>query len=116
MASPTTGAQLPVCTLLLRAVAIRTSFLHGQAHVGLVARGANLVPFGRALLFGGVASTAGFCLLSRVRLVAANAERVAGFDEACFTLMAVFATDLGLLGFVRQSLVTPSARLMAFVQ
>ena len=101
--------------LLLGAVAIRASFLCGQADVGLVAIGANLVPFGRGLLFGSVATSASFGLFSGMRFVAANAASVAGFDEARFALVAVVATDFVRLGRVRQTLVATGARLMPLV-
>lgn len=116
MAGSTTGAQLAMSALLLGAVAIRAGLLCGQADVRLVAIGANLVPLGRGLLFGRVATRANFCLLSGVGLVAANAAGMAGFDQARFTLVAVVATDFVGFRLVRQALVATGARLVTFVE
>lgn len=80
MTGSTTGAELAMSALLLGAVAIRAGLLHGQADVGLVAIGAHLVALGRGLLFGSVARAASFGLLSGMRLMAADATRMAGFD------------------------------------
>lgn len=116
MAGSTTGAQLTVGAFLLGTMAIRAGFPRGQPDMRLVAVHACLVPLGGGLLFGRVATPAGFCLLSGVGLMAADAARMAGFDLARFALVAVIATDLVLLGGMRQPLVAAGTRLVALVQ
>jgi hypothetical protein len=53
--------------------------------------GAELMALWRALLFRAVAAGAGRCLRAGVRFVAARATRVAGLDQAGFSLMAAVA-------------------------
>src|SRR6478735_8936342 len=74
------------------------------------------MPFRGGLLLDLVTTGASNGLFSGVRLVAADATRVAWFDQPGFVFMAVIAADLVLLGVVRQPFVATRARLVPFVR
>lgn len=116
MTSATTAAQLAVRALLLGAVAIRTGLERGQPRVRLMAIGASLVPLRRGLLFGAMTTAAGGRKLARVRLVTADATRMALLDEPRFALMTVIAPDFVRLGVMGQALVAVGAGLVALVE
>src|SRR4051812_35726257 len=94
MASHAARAELALGTLLLGAVAVGARFAHGQSLMRLMTIGADLMPLRRSLLLAAMA--VGTCrgLRPGMRFVATGAARVAGFDQARFSLVAVGARDL----------------------
>jgi hypothetical protein len=101
MASQTTGRELTVGALLFHAMTVRASLLRGQAAVGLVAGGANLVTLRRGLLLGSVAAGTSRGLSPGMRFMATRASRVTCSDQAQLSLMASGASDLVRIGLVR---------------
>ena len=76
----------------------------------------GLVPLGRGLLLGAMATGAGLGLASGMRFVAARAARVARVNQPGLSLMAIVANQLAGLGTVRQPLVATRTGLVSLVQ
>lgn len=78
--------------------------------------GTNLMPRGSGLLLDAMTSAASGGLLPGMGLVTADAARVAGFDQACFTLVAMVAPDFVWLGQVGKPLVAARTCLMSRIE